>query len=288
MKAFFEKIFYPNQNVSNLNVLRKLFFLYTIVSFVQLIPFIPQLYSSNFSIIYQRELSAITLSSLVNLLAINSLKDSYWWFFALQILFSILGLLGYFTRLSTFLVWCTTINLQNRIYSTNTGGDLLLNILFFYLIFVSDGKSYRNIELEKIRNTIDYFVSFLCKSQIVIIYLISAIYKVSCAEWLNGTALQRILFVKDYSLPIVSQAANNYSFIFALLTWIILLYQLLFPLVLIKSNKTNYFLFIGVLMHLGIALFMGLFNFSIIMIFSYVLFVPLSRLEKLPLLKKLI
>jgi hypothetical protein len=193
----------------------------------------------------------------------------------------VIGMLGYFTRISTIIVWFTPINLQTRIYSTNTGGDLLLNILLFYLIFISDGKNYRNIELDKIKNVFDNFFLLLCKIQLVIVYFVSGIYKVLSPEWLDGTALIRILFVNEYSLPIISKSINNFGMVLYCSTWFVLGYQILFPLVLIKNNKINYLLIIGVTLHLAIALVMGLFNFSLIMIISYVLFIPTKDLKKI-------
>jgi hypothetical protein len=288
MKRFFDKTFSPLQDIASFVLLRKLLFIYTIVNFLQLMPFVPELYSSDFSIIYQRELSAITLNSVFNLLAFDALKNLYWWFFGIQIFFSTLGFIGCFQRLSTFVVWFTTINLQNRIYSTNTGGDLLLNILLFYLIFISDSRKLKNVELEKLKNVFDFFFSKLCKVQISIVYFISALYKVISPEWLDGSALERILFVNEYSLPEISKIVSNYSLLFKLLTWLILAYQILFPMVLIKNNKTNYILIIGVTLHLAIALVMGLFNFSLIMIISYVLFIPTNHLKKIPLANFLI
>ena len=113
-------------------------------------------------------------------------------------------------------------------------------------------------------------------------------YKVTCNEWLDGSAIARILFVNEYSLPIISNAASNYSMLFKIITWFILAYQILFPLVLIKSNKVSYLLFIGILFHAGIALFIGLFNFSLIMIISYVIFIPNNQLKEFSLAKFLI
>jgi len=288
MKNVFEIVFSKSENLINIILLRKLLFIYVIINFIQLIPFIPELYSVEYSIIFQRELSAVTINSLVNLLAFEQLKNVYWWFFSLQVLFSVLGVFGYFTRISTMVVWFTTINLQNRIYSSNTGGDLLLNILLFFLIFISDGRKLKNVELEKIKNSIDYFFINLCKFQLIIVYFISALYKVTCNEWLDGTAIARILFVNEYSLPIISNAACNCSMLFKIITWFILAYQILFPFVLIKSNKVSYLLFIGVFVHAGIALFIGLFNFSLIMIISYVIFIPTKQLKEFSLAKFLI
>ena len=143
MKNIFEIVFSKSEILLNITLLRKLLFIYVIINFIQLIPFVSELYSVEYSIIFQRELSAVTINSLVNLLAFKELKNLYWLFFALQVLFSVAGVLGYFTRISTMVVWFTTINLQNRIYSGNTGGDLLLNILLFYLIFISDGRKLK-------------------------------------------------------------------------------------------------------------------------------------------------
>ena len=281
MKVFFKKIFSPAQDLVNINLLRKILFIYIVISFIQLLPFITELYSSNFSIIFQRELSVITLSSIVNLLAFDSLKNAYWWFFGTQIIFSVIGFFGYFIRLSTFIVWFTTINLQNRIYSTNTGGDLLLNILLFYLIFISDRKKLSNQNTNEIINLIDNVFIFLCKFQVLIVYAVSAFYKLNNTEWLNGSALENILSVKEYSTPFFIENGHKYSNLLKIFTWFSVAYQIVFVLFIFARKYSVFFLLVGVMIHLFIAFFIGLFNFSFVMICCYLLFISNDDINKM-------
>lgn len=261
----------PASRIRQANVLRKLLFIYCIFNFFQLLPLIETFYGEA-SLIATQNLTGFTLTTLVNLLSVESLKNYYFLFFIVQLLFSFLGLFGFYSRLSTFLVFFTTINLQNRIYSTVSGGDILLCLMLFYLSFISNGKELKNKDLNSIQNAFDKIFICLCKIQFVIIYAVSAIYKLQSAEWLHGTALQQVLLVDEYSLPILQKAVCAAPFLFKILTWAALLYQILLPFLIFVKPIKRYVIVTGLIFHLFIAIGLGLFNFSLVMICCYVLF----------------
>jgi hypothetical protein len=237
-----------------------------------MLPLLDVLYNPIHSMIVTQNLKGFTLSTLVNLLSVEGIKSYYSLFIAVQLIAACAGLWGFMPGLCTWLVFFTTINLQNRIYSTITGGDVLLCLLLFYLQFISDGKKTKNTYLQQIKNASDHTFILLCQVQVLIVYAVSALYKWQSQEWLQGTALQKILLLDEYSFPLLQHAVCGFPSECKLLTWAILSFQTLFP-VLIFSNKVKKFvLIIGLILHLCIALAMGLFNFSLVMVCSYALF----------------
>ncbi len=258
-------------------LMRKLLFGYVIFNFLQLIPVIEILYSSQTSLIVTQSLNGFTLTTLVNLLSIDAIKNYYMLFFVVQLFFAFIGLFGFYPRISAFVVFFTTINLQNRIYSTISGGDILLCLMLFYLSFISNGKKLKSENLNQIQNACDRIFICLCKMQLLIVYSVSAIYKLQSPQWLDGSALQHILLIDEYSFPTLQHLVCNMPLVFKLLTWLTLLYQIVFPFLIFVKRVKNYLLLSGILFHLFIAFAMGLFNFSMVMICCYAVFYDFKK-----------
>ena len=264
-------------------MLRKLLFVYIVFNFFQILPLLNVLYNPQQSLIVTQSLHGLTLTNLVNLLSVEGIKNYYLLFIGIQLIASFAGLMGFLTRISTFLVFFTTINLQNRIYSTITGGDMLLCLLLFYLSFISDGKKTKNKYLEQIKNMSDHTFILLCQIQVLMVYAISALYKWQNPEWLQGIALQKILMIDEYSFPLLQYGVCAFPFVFKLFTWITLLYQTMFPFLIFSKKAKRYVLFTGLVFHLFIAVGMGLFNFSLVMVCSYALFYDFKIKEEIAL-----
>ena len=270
--AYIQSLTEPALKIKRANLLRKLLFGYVIFTCFQMLPLEDTLYNTRHSIIATQNLHGFTLSTLVNLLSVESIKSHYLLFMGIQVLAAMIGLLGFFPRLTTFLVFFTTINLQNRIYSTITGGDILLCLLLFYLSFISDGKRVKNLYIEQIRNVSDHTFILLCQLQVLIVYGVSALYKWQSPDWLQGLALQKILAIDEYSLPFLQSAVCTFPLVFKIFSWLALLYQTLFPVLIFSNKVKKYVIITGIIFHLFIAIAMGLFNFSLIMICCYALF----------------
>lgn|GEM_PF-6505506 len=269
---YIQTLIEPSLKIRRANFLRKLLFGYIILSFFQILPVIEILYNPQQSLIATQSLCQLTLTTCVNLLSADMFKNCYLFFIAFQLAAAFAGLFNFFPRIMTFVVFFTTINLQNRIYSTLTGGDYLLCLLLFYLSFVSDGKGSKNKYINEITNVSDRTFILLCQLQVLIVYVISAIYKWQSIEWMQGTALQNILLIDEYSMPYLQNMVCEFSWLFKLLTWAALLYQTLFPVLIFAKKWNKYVVLIGVIFHLFIAIAMGLFNFSLVMMCCYVLF----------------
>ncbi|MEO8760269.1 MAG: HTTM domain-containing protein [Bacteroidia bacterium] len=262
----------PSQKVTRTTLLRKLLFGYIILSFFQLIPLIDTLYNPQQSLIATQSLHQFTVTTCVNLLSVDAFKNYYLVFIAVQVIAAFVGLMGFFPRIMTFIVFFVTLNLQNRIYSTLTGGDYLLCLMLFYLSFISDGRKSKNKYVQEITNVSDHTFILLCQLQLVIVYAVSAIYKWQSVEWTQGIALQKILLINEYSIPYLQNMVCEFPVVFKLFTWMALLYQTLFPVLIFSKRLKKYVIITGIIFHLFIAIAMGLFNFSLVMICCYALF----------------
>ncbi len=262
----------PSPKIKQANLLRKLLFGYIILNFFQTWPLLDVLFNPQQSLIATQSLHEFTLTTCVNLLSVDAMKEYYLIFILVQVAAAFAGLFNFLPRLMTFLVFFTSLNLQNRIYSTLTGGDYLLCLLLFYLSFVSDGRKSKNTYLQEITIISDRTFILLCQLQVLIVYSVSAVYKWQSAEWVQGIALQKILLIDEYSIPSLQNTVCNFPLLFKTLTWAALLYQTLFPILIFLKKAKKYVIIAGVLFHLCIAVAMGLFNFSLVMVCCYVLF----------------
>ncbi|MEO9531173.1 MAG: HTTM domain-containing protein [Crocinitomicaceae bacterium] len=217
---------------------------------------------------------------LINLLS-HPANSHYSWVYILFILgqmsFLILGLIGKWPRLSSFMVYFFTVNLFMKGYLAFTGGEVLVNFMLFYLMFVHPPKKEGvGGELQNILNQAFYKIMLI---QVCLVYFFSALYKLYDAPWVEGKALMYISRIDGYStLPFEWLFAENPTLsMFA--TYATLAYMILFPFIVwVKKIKTP-FLMIGLIFHIGISFGMGIFSFGVIMILMYILFLDKEQIQ---------
>lgn len=111
-----------------------------------------------------------------------------------------------------------------------------------------------------------YFIAF----QLLLSYLISGFSKIISEEWRSGTALIGILSTQAYGDILFHRMLSNNLKLSRILCWLVILFELLFPIVLLLSFKTQIIIILlGVLFHLGIAIIMGLNNFLFAFLAAY-------------------
>ena len=105
--------------------------------------------------------------------------------------------------------------------------------------------------------------------QICLVYFLAGYAKLLNVDWMSGTAVNDVFKVHDYSLPFL----YNYDGAFGKeLNFLVIGYQLLFPILVWVQRIKKWFLLIGVLQHLFIAFIIGLPSFGFIMIIAYAAF----------------
>lgn len=171
------------------------------------------------------------------------------------------------------LVWITGIMLYYSATGVFNSGMMMMNIMAFYLIFYNDEKG-----AGRWSNKLMYT---LCVAQVIIVYGVSAFYKIRGEQWLEGDILFFVLQTPHFiSASIRDSALISWTNLLAALSYFALAYQLLFPLLLCIKRGRWIWLGIGVVFHLIIALFMHLYDFGFAMIVCYALFVPHNKIER--------
>jgi hypothetical protein len=198
-------------------------------------------------------------------------------FILLALLLCVAGIFAHFYFVSDLFLWFLILNLQNKIYSTLTSGDILLNQFLLFNCFFVPGI----LTSDTWKNTLKIFLHNLnivaIITQICLVYFISGLAKLADDSWLKGTAILAITQVKHFSMYVTFNSMPYGIGVF--LNYLVLGYQLFFPiLVWIKPLKKP-FLFIGILMHLYIAFVMGVVAFGVIMVISYIFFWPAKQNE---------
>lgn len=167
------------------------------------------------------------------------------------------------------ITWITGILLFYAGIPAFNSGFLIALLLGFYNIFSS------TLVLSPYRillSNVGFYVSIV---QIVLCYVFSAVFKWQGAMWTEGTAVYYSLQLDRFSSEwLKSGGIAGNLVISSALTYLTLLYQTLFPILVFWRKTKPYTLLIGVSMHLFIGLAMHLWDFALIMLISYILFIP--------------
>jgi len=195
------------------------------------------------------------------------------WFICTTLLLSLVSLFGKRSYvLADLIIYLLVLNLDIRIYTTTTAGEsLLVNLCFLSAWLRKDfNKGIGTYDQIKVLLHNTAFIALIL--QVCVLYGFSALAKWYDADWISGEAVYLTTKAEHYSRPFMVNIADPIHFLTVAVTYILLLYQSLFPLLVWIKKIKPYFLLIGVLMHLYIAFVLGLFFFGLIMVITYVLF----------------
>ncbi|MDC1175246.1 hypothetical protein OAT67_07610 [Bacteriovoracaceae bacterium] len=183
----------------------------------------------------------------------------------------------FFLRILTYVI---VLNLDNYCYPILDGGNNLIHIFLFFLIFVNiDSKLERfqpNIPIPDINKSL----LLLLRIQLCLVYLVAGVNKIRVELWSEGTALFYTLSVPDYSLPFIYNNISEIPISLIVITnYLVILYQISFSFLVWSKLFKNYILLFGLLFHTAIALIMGLPSFAGALLACYFVFIDLSKLE---------
>lgn len=172
------------------------------------------------------------------------------------------------------LLWWCLLNLNNKMYASASAGDYLLNqfLLFNVFLLVKEPLSvaWKRDWMVLLHNLA--VVAVLV--QVCLMYFITGLVKWIDADWLSGAAVVGIMQIRHFSWwePSATMEANTWWT--ALLTYLVMGYQLLFSVLIWIRPLKKMLLWFGILTHVYIALFMGLPYFAAVVILGYVFFWP--------------
>ncbi|NOT85305.1 MAG: HTTM domain-containing protein [Methylococcaceae bacterium] len=192
--------------------------------------------------------------------------------FMVGIAAAIAMMLGWQTRVATFITWVVLVSLWNKNPLLLDGDDAVLKVMAFYLIFSPCGWAW-SVDA-RTRHQPPFAAIWplrLIQFQIALLYFVSGWVKFHSSEWLDGTVLQYVLIHPQYARFNLSALLHNDFFInlLVIITGFIRWWELLFPLLLLNRYLRWLSLLIGVLFHIGLFIFMTLRWFPVIMLALY-------------------
>jgi Vitamin K-dependent gamma-carboxylase len=203
-----------------------------------------------------------------------------WIVFALGFAASAGLIAGWKPRLMALLGWMVAVSLFNSGVVLNNAGDRIRNILLFLLIFCPSGAVWSiSAKVPASGQTVHPWMIRILFIQLVFIYFMNGVYKLSSPPWLEGRILNDVLNHAGWShispdlLPISPGIAR-------LLTWFTLLWEVGFPIWVLDPRIRVIALAIGVGFHLATLLLLEVGIFPLYALCLYLPLVPWERLSR--------
>jgi hypothetical protein len=174
---------------------------------------------------------------------------------------------------SDAVLWFLVLNINNRIYPTLSGGEILLNQLLIFNVFILFTKENKNILNSYLIILHNIGVAAII-TQVCFIYLFSGIAKLSDESWMNGTAIIETLSISHFSNSFLQSNLRSITWMLIIANYVVIAFQLLFPIGAFIKKSKKVFIVIGVTMHLFIIFTIGLVSFGFIMMLPYIYFWP--------------
>ncbi|MBE7135329.1 MULTISPECIES: sporulation-delaying protein SdpB family protein [Bacillus] len=206
------------------------------------------------------------------------------------ILILVLVVIGWRPRFTGVLHYYILYSIQNAATSID-GGEQIGTVITLLLIPITllDSRKWHweNIKgkedvVSVYKNVTVYCVWMAIRFQMCFLYASAAITRLKNIEWKNGTALyyffnDAMLGLPDGLKSILEPILT--SWLVVIPTWGTTIVELLLFAALFTPKKHwKYYLYLGISLHAGIALFLGLFSFSLIMIGCLILYLhPINK-----------
>jgi hypothetical protein len=224
------------------------------------------------------------------LYVINLLEDPaispYWYmFFYGQILSCLVLLWKPNWRWFWLILYWTTAVLYNRTAPIQNAGMNLVVILLLLMIFAEPGKVVKRGEHrgQFILNAMHRLAFMAMKFQVVLLYLVASIIKLTGQTWVDGSAWYYVLFNETYSNGFWQKYFLGSDWPVKFVSWFTLIFQLSFPVFIWFKQFKYPLLLAGILFHLMIGISMGIIDFGIIMMVVYTLFLDEEKVDRLAL-----
>ena len=179
--------------------------------------------------------------------------------------FGLIG--GIFSRASAILAWFVHLCVANSGDLLSYGVDSFMTIGLFYLMLapLPDGLAIERRWRERRDRQFLGFWRRVLQVHLCFIYFFGGLSKALGAGWWNGTNLWRILTRSPFN-HIPPETLIGWKYVFPAAGIAVVLLELSYPIGVWLNRSRSIWLSGIVLLHLGIALVMGMYLFSIIMI----------------------
>jgi hypothetical protein len=204
---------------------------------------------------------------------------------AMLLVSSVCLTLGYRTRIAAALAWIALMSLTRRDPFVFNSGDALLRNIALFIALAPSGDA---LSLDRWRAARASFWTFpkrapwalrLVQVQISMVYLFTVWAKARGERWFGGTAVSESLRVGDLVRLPIPDALTDSVLLANVLTFGTLAVELALALFIWNRRWRPYLIVAGIALHLFIEVTFALGFFSVVMIASYIAFVPEDAME---------
>jgi hypothetical protein len=192
---------------------------------------------------------------------------------------ALLLLVGLWTRPAAFAAWALALSFGHLNLYIDNAGDTVRGIILFYLMLTPCGAAWSLDAWWKARKqpaTIALVSPWALRMlflQMTLIYFLNGLYKLLGASWWTGDTLYFVL--GDIALARVSPLQIPQPlWLLRLMTWGVMAWEVLFPLLVLAKWPRRLALFAGVAFHLGIFATMEIGGFVPYMLCLYLPLLP--------------
>lgn len=194
------------------------------------------------------------------------------------ILCLLLLFLGIGNRLLTFATWFICLGFFQRNLYVAYGADMVGSLWLFYLSWTQHNvrwsilNYFKPDRIAKIKPDLLTTAGYrMIQLQICVVYGYTGMQKLKGMSWWDGTSLWTVLGSSQMAI-FDFRWLTQFPIVIAVLVFATLVFEIYFPILVWIPKLRKPILFFGFLFHSGIAISMGIWSFSTIMISSYMLF----------------
>jgi hypothetical protein len=177
--------------------------------------------------------------------------------------------LGFFPRVSAAIAYFLHVSFMHRNMGIVYGLDMISTYFLFYFIFAkTDAPPTRKDSWSTLLTSA---ALRLCQIQICIIYAFSGWEKLKGLSWWKGEAIWTV-FANSQIARFQMNWISHFPLVITLLTYMTLLWEIYFPVVIWSKKLRPWILVGGVGLHLGIGVVVFIPFFSALMVISYITF----------------
>lgn len=237
---------------------------------------------------YYSDRGIVPLSEATELLP-EIFRPAFFWFpasdagiISLHALFLLLILLlglGFYSRIVSIFALVIQVAFLHRNFAVAYGADIMTCYWLLYLCFI---ESDQHLSLRKKFKLPSFAPKFndlslstvgvrLIQIQLCVIYGYTGLEKLKGSVWWDGTAIWQVMSNQQLSTMDLS-FLQNFPLLVVFMTYATLIFEIYFPFAVWTKKTRPWWLAIGFMFHVGIALTMGLVFFSGVMVAAYLVF----------------
>ncbi len=211
-------------------------------------------------------------------------------FFFVFLLFAFFLTIGLFTRFSAIIVYLGLLSFNRQCPWALDGGDDLMRIMAFLLIFSPAGEELSIDRIIKARilgmaakdmppSLVSPWIQRIMQIQLSLLYLFAFLPKIVGEQWQSGTAVYYALQLTDCAKFSMPKMLTQFPF-YIILTYCTLLVEFSMATLIWIKPLRYWILLSAILLHLGIDWAMNLPCFELFLISTYLVFVDPDDLKK--------